>query len=193
VDQPDLLRHTVHALDRLGVPYMIVGSFGSTVYGEPRLTHDIDIVLDLRPADVTPLCAAFPPPEFYVSEPAVRDAVRTRFQFNVLHPASGNKIDFILPQATEWGRTQLGRRRAVELQPGVTGYTASPEDVIVGKLWYYSDGGSEKHLRDIAGILRVSGGAVDRAEVGRWAVALGYTPIWHAVLAKLGLPLTPET
>jgi hypothetical protein len=76
-------------------------------YGETRFTNDIDIVIDLPMTAVSPFCAAFPPPEFFLSEHAVLNAVRTQFQFNVLHPTSGNKIDFILPRADEWGRARM--------------------------------------------------------------------------------------
>jgi hypothetical protein len=68
----------------------------------------------------------------------------------------------------------------------VTAFVASPEDVIIGKMLYYREGGSEKHLRDITGILKVSGDQVDRAYVARWAAELGVTEIWQAVLRRLG-------
>jgi hypothetical protein len=181
VEQLDLLRFAVAVLERLGVPYMVVGSYGSTVYGEPRFTNDIDIVADLPARLVEDFCAAFPAPEFYLNEAAVRDAVARRFQFNLLHPMSGNKVDLIIPRDDEWGRTQLDRRRRISLGDFEV-YAASPEDVIVGKLWYYSEGGSDKHLRDIASILKVSGEAVDREAVSRWADALGYGELWRAVV-----------
>jgi hypothetical protein len=68
---------------------------------------------------------------------------------------------------------------------GFEAYTACPEDVIIGKLWYYAEGGSDKHLRDIASILKVSANAVDRDTVSRWAGILGYSAIWEAVIAKV--------
>ena len=185
MDQHELIRYSLGALERLAVPHMIVGSFAGYAYGEPRFTQDIDIVLDLPLFAIDLFCREFPAPEFYVSADAVRDAARDRFQFNVLHPSSGNKIDCIFPKSDEWGSTQLGRRRRVQLFPGVEAFIASPEDVILGKLWYYADGGSEKHLRDIAGILRISGDQVDRGDVSAWAAKLGYTEIWNAILKKV--------
>src|SRR5262249_15170811 len=152
-------------LETLAVPYALVGSWGSGIYGEPRFTRDIDIVLDLKPALVTPFCAAFPIGEFSLSEAAVRDAVRTRFQFNPIHPESGNKIDFILTRPESWNIGQLQRRRRIELRLGEEAfdvYVAAPEDVILGKLWYFAEGGGDRHLRDIAGILRVTGDGVNR-------------------------------
>jgi hypothetical protein len=175
----------VDALERLGVPYMLVGSLASIAYGEPRLTQDIDIVVALSEHDVHAFCAAFPDPEFYVSEPAVRDAVRRRFPFNVIHPTSGNKIDFMLPRDDEWGSGQIERRRRVRILPDREAFAASPEDVILGKLWYYAEGGSEKHLRDITGMLCATDTKVDRNEVARWAARLGLQDIWQAVLDRL--------
>jgi hypothetical protein len=185
MEQVDFLRHTVELLDRLGIAYTVVGSYGCLAYGEPRFTQDIDIVLDLPPQSIAGFCAGFPSGDFDISEPAVREAVHKRFQFNVLHPASGNKIDFILPRDDDWGRTLISRRRQVRLLPDRDVPTASPEDVILGKLWYYAEGGSDKHLRDIASILKVSGEGVDREEVRRWAEKLGYTAIWESVLERL--------
>ena len=116
---------------------------------------------------------------------AIRDAVRNRFQFNVLHPSSGNKIDFILARQDDWGRTRMARRRMTRIHPDREISTASPEDIILGKMWYYSEGGSDKHLRDIASILKVTGIGIDRAEIEKWAVKLGYLDIWQACLAKM--------
>lgn len=185
MEQTELLRHAIDTLERLTIPYMLVGSFASTAYGEPRFTQDIDIVLDLSSAQIPAFCEAFPAPDFFLSEQAVRAAVQTHFQFNVLHPATGNKIDFILPRSDEWGRVQMERRQKVQLLPDRVGVAARPEDVILGKMWYYAEGGSEKHLRDITGILRISGDVVDREDIRQWAEKLGLSEIWEAILRKL--------
>ena len=107
MEQIELIRHAALVLDRLAVPYALVGSWGSGIYGEPRFTRDIDIVLDLNLAQLTQFCSAFPDDEFYLSEAAARDAVRTRFQFNVIHPGSGNKCE------GRWSRHPSGPRNSV--------------------------------------------------------------------------------
>lgn len=188
MEQLEFLRFTLQTLESLAIPYALVGSYGSSVYGEPRFTRDIDILLDLTPPKISLFCAAFPPPDFYLNEIAVRDAVRGRHQFNLLHPGSGNKVDFILPRDTPWGRSQLSRSTRERLLPDLEASIASREDVILGKLWYYSEGGGDRHLRDIAGILRISGDRVNRSEVDRWAKELGYLDIWHQVLALSDSP-----
>ncbi len=185
MEQDELLSHVVHLLEEQEITYMLVGSLASGVYGEPRLTHDIDVVLELRPDQVAPLCAAFPPSDYYVSEQAAREAVAGGSQFNVIHPASGNKIDFMIARRDAWGRSQIRRRRLEQILPGQPGYTAAPEDVIVGKLWYYREGRSEKHLRDVAAMLQVSGDEIDKNYISHWAQQLDLTEEWQAVLDRL--------
>lgn len=185
MEQPELVRKVIATLESQGLPYMLVGSLASAVYGQPRLTQDIDVVVALPVSEVDRLCAVFPAPEFYVSVPAARQAAAGGGQFNIVHPASGNKIDVMVARQDPWGRSQLARRRRELIFPQLPGFVAAPEDVIVGKLWYYDEGGSEKHLRDIAAILQVSGATLDRAYIEYWSRSLGLTAAWEAVLARL--------
>lgn len=182
MEQSDLLRLAVKNLQRLNVPYAIVGSFASSVWGESRLTQDIDIVVDLKPQQVASICNAFPDPEFYVSRVAAEEAVARSGQFNVINPSSGNKIDFMVAGHTDWAVAQLKRSKCVALFPDQNAQVAAPEDVILGKLVYYREGGSEKHLRDIAGMLKFSGDMIDRAYVDQFAQRLGVADMWDAVL-----------
>ena len=186
MEQPELVRRIVETLESLSAPYMVVGSLASAVYGEPRLTQDVDVVVALPLSDVDSLCAAFPSPEFYVSAPAARQAAAAGGQFNIIHPASGNKIDVMIARQDAWGRSQLARRRRELIFPELPGFVAAPEDVVIGKLWYYLEGGSEKHLRDIAAMLQVSGATIDRDYIDHWSQSLGLTTAWQAVLARVG-------
>lgn len=188
MEQPELLRYAFDALERQGVPYMLVGSLASMLYGEPRMTRDIDFVVDLPVSRVEALCAEFPSPEFYVSLPAARHAAAQGGQFNVIHPSSGNKIDLMIARRDAWGRTQLARRLRKEVLQGTTGFVASPEDVILAKLWYYQDGGSDKHLRDIAAMLQISGTEIDRNYIEQWAAQLGLVEPWRAVVERVAAP-----
>jgi hypothetical protein len=179
--QIEFLAFTLQTLERLGTPYAVVGSYASTAWGEPRMTRDIDIVIDLAANQVDALCGAFPEQEFYVSRVAANDAVQRHSQFNVIHPASGNKIDFMIAGTGDWAQSQLSRRRKVEFHPSVSGYVAAPEDVILGKLIYYREGGSEKHLRDIRGIVKVSRGKLDRDYLASRATQLDVGAIWTSL------------
>lgn len=185
MEQPELVRKIVEVLEARGLPYMLVGSLASGVYGEPRLTQDIDVVIALPLAEVDAFCGEFTAPDFYVSKSAARQAVMLGGQFNVIHPASGNKIDVMIARQDAWGHSQLARRRRELIFPQLQGYVAAPEDVIVGKLWYYREGGSEKHLRDIASMLQASGETIDRDYIERWSRALDLTDAWQAVIGRI--------
>ncbi|HTN76923.1 MAG TPA: hypothetical protein VL096_16810, partial [Pirellulaceae bacterium] len=109
----------------------------------------------------------------------IEQAIRNRSMFNIIHTASGNKLDFMLARHDAWGYEQLARRQRVFLTPELEGYVASPEDVIIGKLWYYTEGESEKHLGDIAGILRATHITIDRDYISRFADQLGFASAWQ--------------
>ena len=186
MEQADVLRRAIEVLERLDITYMLGGSIASSAYGEPRATLDIDVVVDLRMEQAGMLCGAFSPDEWYVSEQAARDAIAARDMFNVIHGASGNKIDLILVKQNPWARQQMERRRRVRILPDCEAYAAAPEDIIISKMISYREGGSEKHLRDIAGVLKTSGDIVDRQYVQRWAEEMELADIWQAVLRRVG-------
>jgi hypothetical protein len=192
VTQLEFLKKVVDDLERLNIPYMLVGSYASMSYGKPRMTLDVDVVVALTPQLIDPLCSAFPPPDYYVAREAVADAVRKRFQFNILHTTDGHKLDVIMSQTDNWGLSQMARRRKIQIATGIVGYAASPEDIILGKMKYYREGGSEKHLSDMAGIMQVSGENIDRQYLESWITRLGYEDIWAAVQNKLSGSTPPN-
>ncbi len=188
----ELLDRVVSVIEKLGSPYLVTGSMATIFFGEPRLTNDIDIVLDLPPRHITAFCQAFPMPEFYVSEDAVRQAVQNRGQFNIIHPASVLKVDIMIPDNTPFNRSRFARALRVEHAPGLKAAFASPEDVILKKMEYYREGGSDKHLRDICGVLKVLGDRLDRPYIDGWVGPLGLESIWRAVRQRLTEKGTPS-
>jgi hypothetical protein len=184
MDQPELLRKAVEAFEAAGAEYLLVGSVASAVYGEPRLTLDIDVVADLTEERLGRFLSFFSAPGFYVSREAVVSAIREKRQFNILHPASGLKIDVIVRKQDDFDRSRFARKRPVRIFPDRAADIASPEDVIIKKMEYFREGGSEKHLRDITGILKVSGPELDLAYVDRWAALKGVSDVWKAVLSR---------
>ena len=187
MDQLDLLRLAADTLDRLDVRYAVVGSFASGAWGEPRLTQDIDVVVEIDVFDAESICNAFGSAEFYVSKTAAHEAVSARGQFNLLHPASGNKIDFMIADDSPWSRAQLERRVLAPLLPDRGVYVATAEDVILGKLQYYQVGGSDKHLRDITGILLTDVDSIDYDYLGRYAAELQVDEEWQSILQRLDI------
>ncbi|MDH4155332.1 MAG: hypothetical protein OEV01_16260 [Nitrospira sp.] len=181
----ELLDRLVSALERLQIPYLITGSVAAMAYGEPRLTNDIDVVVDINESHVNGLLTQFPANEFYLDDEAIRDALLRKGQFNIIHPASGLKIDVMVQQGTAFERSRFRRARLVHFTGQHGGRFAAPEDVILKKMEYYREGGSEKHLRDIAGIMKVSAGSIDEVYIGQWADQLGTRDIWEAMLRRL--------
>jgi hypothetical protein len=182
----ELLQKMVEVLENLAISYLVTGSVAAMAYGEPRLTNDIDIVAEIDEGHIKRLLRAFPPDEFYVSEEAVREAVRHHGQFNIIHPASGLKVDIIIRQDTPFDNSRFSRVRRIYPAETYQANFAAPEDVIIKKMEYYREGGSDKHLRDITGILKISGDTVDRDYISQWAKRLGLTEIWEAILKRLG-------
>lgn len=181
MEQDELLRRAVEAFDRLGLRYFVTGSVATIFYGEPRFTADIDVVVDLPASQVLDLCAEFPSPEFYLSEESARRAVARHGQFNLIHPTSGLKLDLMIPADTEHNRSRFARVRRLSTGPGFEATFASPEDVILKKLEYYREGGSDKHLRDIASVLKTGGANLDLAYLSIWARRLGVDDLWQKV------------
>lgn len=187
MEQSELLRYFTNVLEQLGLRYFVTGSVATIFFGEPRFTNDIDIVVDLPENRISAFCKSFPGDDFYVSEEAVRRAVRGKGQFNVIHPASGLKVDVMVPSPSEFNRSRFARARRLRPSPDFEAVFATAEDVILKKLEYYRDGGSEKHLRDIAGVLKISGAQIDFTYIDEWARQLGLSDIWTKVRTTAGL------
>ena len=179
--QDELLRFVVRVLDGLALRYFVTGSVAAIYYGEPRFTNDIDVVVDLPEARIPELCAAFPVEAFYLSEEAVRRAVGGHGTFIVIHPASGLKVDVMIPADTVFNRLRFSRVKNVRPAGDYEAHFASAEDVILKKMEFFREGGSEKHLRDISGILKVSGERLDFDYIEDWAEATGLETIWRTI------------
>ena len=168
----ELMQKVADFLERESTPYRIVGSMASIVYGEPRFTNDVDVLVDLPREKVEAVCREFPPPDYDVSAEAVREAIAKRHQFNILHMPSGLKVDMILPADTEFSRLDISHGRRMKSEGFYNALFASPENVILKKLFYFQEGGSDKHLRDIASIMLIQGEKIDQAYLHEWAAKL---------------------
>lgn len=186
--QQNLLKKVVEVLDAAGIEYMVTGSIASSLQGEPRLTHDLDFLVEIAADQVPVILAAFPPPEFYVSEDAAEEAVRTQGMFNVLHTAEGDKVDFWILTSDPFDQSRFGRRY-VEQVFGVDLKVSRPEDTILMKLrWAKMSGGSEKQFLDALHVYEVQAGALDLDYIARWAETLGVVGDWHRVISTAELP-----
>ena len=184
--QTELFLIFTERLETSGIPYMVSGSVASIIYGEPRLTNDIDIILHLRSGDVNVVSEAFPLVDFYCppKEVMVIEARRKqRGHFNLIHHDTGHKADIYLfgedPLHT-WG---FAERARIEVSEKQSLWIAPPEYVILRKLQYFKEGGSEKHIGDIRGMLEVSGDIIDMSILDHWIPKLGLSSEW-AIIAQ---------
>lgn len=186
VREPSQLEPFIVRLERLGIPYFVTGSMAGILYGEPRLTHDVDIVVALAIRDVQRFIDAFPLDEFYCPpEDVLAIEVRRgqRGHCNLIHHDSGFKADIYIA-FDELHRWALAHRKELTLD-GLRVFVAPIEYVILRKLEYFREGGSEKHLRDIRGMLEVSGAQMDRPLLEQWISRLGLAAEWTRVLASV--------
>lgn len=175
---PDPFAPFLEPLERLALPYCITGSVAASVYGEPRLTADIDIVLLLKAPDIQALRSAFPEADYYVPpEEKLREEVarNTRGMFNLVHHKSQFKADIYLAARDPLHAWALEHRRRVDLG-GSGAWIAPPEYVILRKLEFLREGGSDKHVRDIQFMLAAT--AVDRAFLEQEVSRLGVRAEW---------------
>jgi hypothetical protein len=176
--------------DSARLRYMVTGSIASMVYGEPRLTNDIDIVLELDHRQASDLIRLFPLSEFYCppQEVIVIESRRLhRGHFNLIHQGTGHKADVYLcgrDPLHEWGMSQ---RRRIEVATDETLWIAPPEYVILRKLESYREGGSPKHRDDIEGMLAVSGDMIDKDFLKRWIQRLGVQEEWATIAGDFDL------
>jgi hypothetical protein len=179
MSQQELLTRVVRTLDQLGIGYMVTGSVASSLQGEPRATHDVDLVVAF-PAEAAPaLVRAFAPPSFYLSEAAIRQAVGDGTMFNLLSLDDGDKVDFWLLTKDSFDQSRFARRRLEEIE-GLTLTVSAPEDTILAKLrWAKMAGGSEKQFTDALRVYEVQRAALDHAYLDAWARQLEIEPLWR--------------
>ena len=165
-------------LERLGLPYCVTGSVAASVYGEPRLTADIDVVLLLSPGDIPRLRAVFPETEYYVppEETLLAEASRSaRGAFNLIHHATVFKADIYVAARDPLHAWALQHRRRIDLEASQA-WIAPPEYVVLRKLEFLREGGQDKHVRDIRFIRAAT--ALDLTIVEREVARLGLQAEW---------------
>ncbi|MEN9813767.1 MAG: hypothetical protein B9S27_08040 [Opitutia bacterium Tous-C8FEB] len=171
-------------LEAVGVPYMVTGATAAILYGQPRVTNDLDVVLSLDDAGRSALLRAFPDNEFYVPPEAVIRAEQARAHrghFNLIDLASGYKADLYLAGTDELHHWALPRRRRIAWSPELTVSIAPPEYVVLRKLEYFREGQSSKHWTDIQAIRAVTG--VDESLMAPWLRRAGLEGLWARMIS----------
>ena len=179
----------IEALEELSVPYHIGGSVASSIYGILRATIDADLIADLRQEHVRPLVIRLQT-DYYIDEDMIRDAIRRRSSFNVIHLETMLKVDVYIPKSRSFDQEELRRVQQEVLLEGTRPLNvASPEGTILNKLEWYRMGGevSDRQWNDILGVLKVQRTHLDMAYLQRWAVNLKVADLLERALVDAGL------
>ncbi len=179
------------ALSHIHVPYYICGSVASSVLGEPRSTLDIDLVADLQEAQVEDFVQSLGD-TFYVDSRAIREAIRRRSSFNLIHQGTFLKVDIFLPKNRAFDREQLPRCEFHALDDSADAKTypiATPEDVLLAKLEWFRSGGetSDRQWRDILGVLKINCFDIEIDYLQRWAKELRVDDLLRRALDEAGI------
>lgn len=178
MSQSELLKLVARRLEAAGIGYMVSGSVASSLQGEPRATHDIDIVVSVQVPAVDAaarLKAAFPEPDFYLDEAAARDAILLGGMFNLIDAREGDKVDFWLLTDDAFDQMRF-ERRYIDTFEDARLSVSRPEDTILMKLrWAALLGGSEKQFMDALRVYEVQHGRLDESYLDQWAATLGVT------------------
>lgn len=182
MSQQELLIDVVEILRKLGIEFMLSGSHASSLQGEVRATHDIDLVVSLTLQDVESLFDSFDQERFYCSKSAMIEAVKLRRMFNLIEVATGEKVDFWVLTETPFDQSRFARRLRFDIGEQIV-EVSSPEDTILMKLkWCKQSGGSEKQINDVQRVYELQGDLLDRSYLQKWIVELDLNELWQRVL-----------
>lgn len=181
--EPDLVGFFLAPLEALGLQYMVTGGVASVIYGEPRFTRDVDLILELREPTAEAFLEAFSTEDFYLPPlEALQEEIRRprHGHFNIIHRDTALRADVYLLGDDPLHAWAFDRRVRIPLEEKASIWLAPPEYVVIRKLEYYRESGSERHLRDVSAILEISGDKVDMSEVEGWIERLGLGTEWKA-------------
>ena len=172
----ETLRDFIAKMNKLGIEYMVTGSYAMSAYGEIRMTKDIDVVIELSSANVKIFFELFIE-NYYVSEESIRRAIDRLSMFNLVNNEHGGKIDCIIQKDTDFARSCFARRYKVSVA-GVDYWNTTKDDLIVSKLLWARDSRSEMQIRDI---VNLTASGYDAKYVSRWVARLDLIDVWAEV------------
>ena len=182
-----VLSEVVHLLDERGINYVLVGSLASSMHGMYRSTTDIDLIANIKPAQVRSLFEALQH-RFAVDEQAVHEAISEQGSFNAIHFDSVFKVDIFIPRPGDFAMQQLERRQLRKIPPDSDQkvYVATAEDMILAKLQRFSEGGdgADTQWRDVLGMIGAAGVELDLDYLTPWATELGVSELLEKALAE---------
>lgn len=182
------IRPVIAALDTLGLRYHVGGSFASSLHGVPRHTQDLDLVVELLPARVNRF-AALLQDEFYLETEQIHSAIARHGSFNLVHLATGFKIDIFVLGTGMFDASELERSLRMEWSEAFGGpvLVKTAEDTLLRKLQWYRLGNevSDRQWNDVLGILRTQGERLDLPYLRYWAAELRVSDLLDRAFADV--------
>lgn len=169
-EQLEFMKLIASRLDSAGIPYMMTGSMAMAIYSIPRMTRDIDLVVEVTPADVDKIVGLFSE-DCYIDQDSVRQAVHERGMFNIIHNDWVIKADFIIRKNEDYRREEFTRRKKLDIEE-VTISVVTAEDLILSKLVWGKRSRSELQLRDVRQMISTVS-QLDWKYMQQWATVLG--------------------
>ncbi len=177
--QPKLLSHLLTVLNDNQIDYMVTGSIVSSLQGEPRSTHDVDIVVSVKESSIPALIKAFPPPQYYLDAISIKEAIDHKSMFNLIDTIEGDKTDFWILTDEPFDKSRFERK----YEENVFGFKmkiSKPEDTILAKLrWAKLSGGSEKQFTDALRVYEVQYEILDLIYLQNWVNQLQVNELWN--------------
>jgi hypothetical protein len=178
-EELEVLTIVAERLEAAGIAYMVTGSFAANYYAVPRMTRDIDLVVELSAGDADRFCALFEG-DFYLDRDAVRTAITGRGAFNLIHLAHVVKVDCIVRKDSEYRRIEFARQRRGPIEGHEVALVA-PEDLVISKLDWMRETRSEVQLADVRNILTSMPG-LDKHYLEHWSERLGLDALYREAL-----------
>jgi predicted nucleotidyltransferase len=168
--QTEFLEKLIRLIEAAGIPYAVCGSLSSSLYGQPRATNDADIIIAPTRDQLDKLLKSLET-GYYISNEAALEAMKNHLMFNVIDNKLGWKADLIFREDIPYQLTKFNRRIRAKLM-GIDLWILSPEDVILSKLDWAKDSGSDMQLRDVFGVIKLQWDKLDWNYLRHWAKEL---------------------
>ena len=151
-EELEVLKIVAERLEKAGINYMVSGSVAANYYTIPRMTRDIDVVIELEQGDVEAFVGLFES-DFYLSREVIKNEVSRRGMFNLIHNRHVIKIDFIIRKSSAYQQSAFSRRKQVLIEQCPVWFVTA-EDLVVSKLLWAKDSHSEIQLKDVANLMQ---------------------------------------
>jgi len=175
-----ILHDFAERIEKLDIAYMLTGSMAMMRYSVYRFTADVDVILELKTEDAKRIIRTFEP-DYYVPHNAVGQAISRRRMFNVIHQETAFKIDCVVRKSSAFQQNAFERREKTDYY-GRNIWIISKEDLIISKLWWSANSGSEKQLTDVKNLMKTG---FDAEYIKKWTSELNLNSSFEKCLREI--------